>query len=85
MEGNSNQNGRKQQFLKLIEKWKEIVISKLLFPSTLLFLEKTKIKWNGMEGNSNAELKSSKNKWKNSMKNKGLSLIVYSLQVIKAV
>ena len=54
MEGNSNQNGRKQQFLKLIEKWKEIVISKLLFPSTLLFLEKTKIKWNGMEGNSNA-------------------------------
>ena len=36
----------------------EIVISKLLFPSTLLFLEKTKKKWNGMEGNSNAGLHS---------------------------
>jgi hypothetical protein len=34
VEGNSNQNGRKYQFLKLIEKWKEIAISKLLFPST---------------------------------------------------
>ena len=29
-------------------------ISKLLFPSTLLFLEKWRKKWNGMEGNSNA-------------------------------
>mgnify|MGYP006975932750 CR=1 FL=1 len=28
---------------------------KLLFPSTILILEKWGIKWNGMEGNSNAE------------------------------
>ena len=50
------QNGRKKQLLKLIEKWKEIVISKLLFPSTLLFLGKTKKKWNKMEGNSNFKI-----------------------------
>ena len=36
--------------------WKEIAIMKLLFTSTLLFLEKTKKNWNGMEGNSNAGL-----------------------------
>ena len=47
------------------KEWKEIVISTLLFPSTLLFLEKTLKKWNGMEGNSNAVLKP---KWL--MKNK---------------
>ncbi len=48
VEGNSNQNGRKQQFLKSIEKWKEIVISKLLFPSTPYLLRDLKV-----EGNSN--------------------------------
>ena len=56
MEGNSNS-----------VEWKEIAISKLLFPSTpyflwdlkvegnsnLLILEKTKMEWNGIEGNSN--------------------------------
>ena len=40
MDGSSNQNGRKQQFFELRENRKEIAISKLLFPSTLLFLEK---------------------------------------------
>ena len=44
MEGNSNS-----------VEWKEIAILKLLFPSTLLFLEWKEIKWNRMEGNSNAE------------------------------
>ena len=48
VEGNSNQNGRKYKFLKLIEKWKEIAISKLLFPSTPYFLRDLKV-----EGNSN--------------------------------
>ena len=39
---------RKYQFFKLIKKWKEIVISKFLFPSTPYFLRDLKV-----EGNSN--------------------------------
>ena len=46
VEGNSNQNARKKQFLKLIKKWKKI--AKFLFPSTPYFLRDLKV-----EGNSN--------------------------------
>ena len=49
MEENSNQNGRKQQFLKI-----EYANLKLLFPSTLPFWGKFKKKTE-MEGNSNTQ------------------------------